>query len=139
MASSPETQKMCRIDDPITNIGYKIIYRTSKERYEIWTQYKDQNNRLRRNRVTYDEAIRREHDLKSLTDYVIDYLAGKHIRYYDNEVQEKSVIKNRKNIEKKSVSKKSATKLSAIKRSPKKSEETFAYSADLKVKKLVLR
>ena len=96
MMNIPETQKMCRIDDPITNIGYKIIYRTSKNRYEIWTQYKDQNGKFRRNRVTYDEAIRREHNLKSLTDYVREYLVGKHIQFYDDDVWEQSGEKNRK-------------------------------------------
>ena len=84
MNKIPETQKMCRIDDPITKIGYKIIYRASKDRYEIWTQYKDQNGKLLRNRVTYDEAVRREHDLESLIDYVREYLVGKHVRFYDD-------------------------------------------------------
>lgn len=91
-----ETQKKLRIDDPVTNIGYKIIYRTSKDRYEIWTQYKDKNGKLLRNRVTYDEAVKRERDLESLTDYVRDYLVGKHIRFYDDGVWEKSGENNRK-------------------------------------------
>ena len=99
MKNIPETQKICRIDDPITNIGYKIIYRTSKDRYEIWTQYKDKNGKLRRNRVTYDEAIRREHDLESLTDYVRVHLVGKHIRFYDDDCKQ-SGDKNGKSEEK---------------------------------------
>ena len=94
-----ETQKKLRINDPITNIGYKIIYHTSKERYEIWTQYKDKSGKLRRNRVTYDEAIRREHDLESLTDYVREYLVGKHIRFYDDTCKQ-SGEKSRKSEEK---------------------------------------
>lgn len=107
MTYVPETQKMCRIDDPITNIGYKIIYRTSKDRYEIWTQYKDQDGKPRRNRVTYDEAVRREHDLESLTDYVREYLVGKHIRFYDDACKQ-SGEKNRKPEEKVPVVKPSA-------------------------------
>ena len=99
MTYVPETQKMCRIDDPITNIGYKIIYRASKDRYEIWTQYKEQNGKLLRNRVTYDEAIKREHDLESLTDYVREYLVGQHIRFYDDACKQ-SGDKNGKSEEK---------------------------------------
>lgn len=99
MKNIPETQKICRVDDPITNIGYKIIYRASKDRYEIWTQYKDQSGKLRRNRVTYDEAIRREHDLESLTDYVREYLVEKHIRFYDDTCKQ-SDEKSRKSEEK---------------------------------------
>ena len=100
MRNIPETQKICRIDDPINNIGYKIIYRSSKDRYEIWTQYKDWNGARRRNRVQYAEAIRREHDLESLIDYVNEYLVGKHIRFYDDETWKKSSEKNRKPAEK---------------------------------------
>ena len=99
MINYQETQKVCRIDDSITNIGYKIIYRASKDRYEIWTQYKDQNGKIRRNRVTYDEAIRREHDLESLTDYVRECLVGKHIRFYDD-VCKQSGEKSRESEEK---------------------------------------
>ena len=95
MNKIPETQKMCRIDDPITKIGYKIIYRASKDRYEIWTQYKDQNGKLLRNRVTYDEAVRREHDLESPIDYVREYLVGKHVRFYDDGTWKRFGEKNR--------------------------------------------
>ena len=97
MIDTPETQKMCRIDDPVTKIGYKIIYRASKDRYEIWTQYKDNKGKTRRNRVKYAEAIRREHDLKSLTDYVREYLVGQHIRFYDD-AGIKGINNNKKSI-----------------------------------------
>ena len=80
MKRTGETQKMYRKDDPVTKIGYKIIYVKSKDRYEIWTQYKDRNNELHRNRVQYEEAIRREHDLEGLIDYVDNYLIRNHIR-----------------------------------------------------------
>ena len=85
MKSTGKAQKMCRIDDPVTHIGYKIIYRESMDRYEIWTQYKDKNGLFHRNRVLYDEAIKREHDLESLTKYVTDYLVGEHVRFYEGE------------------------------------------------------
>ena len=97
MIDTPESQKMCRIDDPVTKIGYKIIYRASKDRYEIWTQYKDNKGKTRRNRVKYAEAIRREHDLKSLTDYVREYLVEKHIRFYDD-AGIKGINNNKKSI-----------------------------------------
>ena len=83
MKSTGKAQKMCRVDDPVTHIGYKIIYRESMDRYEIWTQYKDKNGLFHRNRVLYDEAIKREHDLESLTKYVTDYLVGEHVRFYE--------------------------------------------------------
>lgn len=124
MKNIPETQKMCRIDDPITNIGYKIIYRTSKDRYEIWTQYKDKNGKLRRKRVTYDEAIRREHDLESLTDYVREYLVGMHIRFYDDACKQ-SGDKNRKSEEKVSAVKPSAN--------PKEKETPTTEKPDVKI------
>ena len=84
MSNAYETQKVCRFNDYVTGIGYKIIYRASKDRYEIWTQYKDQNGKLHRNRINYDEAIRLEHDLERLSDYVREYLVGKHIQFYDD-------------------------------------------------------
>ena len=85
MMNMSETRKICRINDPITRIGYKIIYRASKDQYEIWTQFKDQNGKLRRNRVDYDEAVRLEHDIEGLTEYVKEYLVGKHVRFYDEQ------------------------------------------------------
>lgn len=124
MKNPPETQKMCRIDDPITNIGYKIIYRASKDRYEIWTQYKDKSGKLRRNRVTYDEAIRREHDLESLIDYVREYLVGKHIRFYDDTCKQ-SGEKSRKPEEKISAVKPSAN--------PKEKETPTTEKSDVKI------
>ena len=124
MKYTPETQKMCRIDDPITNIGYKIIYRKSKDRYEIWAQYKDQNGKLLRNRVTYDEAIRSEHDLGSLTDYVREYLVGKHIRFYDDACKQ-SGEKSRKLEEKVSAIKSSANS--------KEKETPTAEKPDVKI------
>ena len=125
MKNIPETQKMCRIDDPITNIGYKIIYRTSKNRYEIWTQYKDKSGKLRRNRVTYDEAIRRENNLESIADYVREYLVGKHIRFYDDGAWEKRGDKNRKSKEKVP-----ALKLST---NPKEKETPTTEKPDVKI------
>ena len=125
MKNIPETQKMCRIDDPITNIGYKIIYRTSKNRYEIWTQYKDKSGKLRRNRVTYDEAIRRENNLESIADYVREYLVGKHIRFYDDGAWEKRGDKNRKSEEKVP-----ALKLST---NPKEKETPTTEKPDVKI------
>ena len=85
MKSTGKAQKMYRIDDPVTHIGYKIIYRESVDRYEIWTQYKDKNGVPHRNRVMYDEAVEREHDLEGLTKYATDYLVGEHVRFYEGE------------------------------------------------------
>ena len=124
MKNTPETQKICRIDDPITNIGYKIIYRTSEDRYEIWTQYKDKSGKLRRNRVTYDGAIRREHDLESLTDYVREHLVGKHIRFYDDACKQ-SGKKHRKPEENVSAVKPSAN--------PKEKETPNTENPDVKI------
>ena len=50
MKRTGETQKMYRADDPVTRIGYKIIYVKSKDHYEIWTQYNDKYGKLRRPR-----------------------------------------------------------------------------------------
>lgn len=41
----------------------------------------------------YDEAVRREHDLDSLKEYVRDYLVGQHIRFYDDVPVMKSMPK----------------------------------------------
>ena len=92
MLNVPETRKICRINDPETNIGYKIIYRASKDRYEIWAQYKDGQGILHRNRVTYDEAIRRERHLFGLIEYVKEYLVGKHIRFYNEDIKKTSQL-----------------------------------------------
>ena len=105
MLNVPETRKICRINDPDTNIGYKIIYRASKDRYEIWAQYKDDQGILHRNRVTYDEAIRRERHLFGLIGYVKEYLVGNHIRFFD-EVIEKATQDNNSYIAKQSRAKK---------------------------------
>ena len=94
MLNVPETRKICRINDPDTDIGYKIIYRASKDRYEIWAQYKDDQGILHRNRVTYDEAIRRERHLFGLIEYVKEYLVGNHIRFFDEVIEKATQDKN---------------------------------------------
>lgn len=98
MKSTGKARKMLRIDDPVTHIGYKIIYREAQDRYEIWTQYKDKYGAPHRNRVMYDEAVKREHDLEALTEYATDFLVGEHVRFYEGEefeiVDEKPVRQN---------------------------------------------
>ena len=61
----------------------QIIYVKSKDRYEIWTQYKDKYGKLHRNRVTFSVAIRREHDLNGLIDYVDNHLVKNHVRFFE--------------------------------------------------------
>lgn len=77
------TQKKYRKNDPVTKIGYKIIHVVWKGYYEIWTQYTDKYGKFRKNKVMYEEAIRRERDLEGLIDYVDNYLIKNHIRFYE--------------------------------------------------------
>ena len=81
-----ETQKIFRMDDEITSIGYKIIYRRSKNIYEIWTQYYDTNHKLHRNRVRTDIAIELENDGERLIEYVKNVLVAEHYSFYKNGV-----------------------------------------------------
>lgn len=78
-----ETQKICNITDETTKIRYKIIYRRSADRYEIWTQYRDESRKLHRNRITFDEAIAVESDCDKTIAYVNDFLVANHINIYD--------------------------------------------------------
>lgn len=93
-----ETQKICSITDEKTKITYKIIYRNSANRYEIWTQFYDAMGKLRRNRITFAEALAIESDFEKTKAYVNDFLVANHINIYENiavvdtEVLEKAII-----------------------------------------------
>lgn len=79
-----ETQKICNITDDITKIRYKIIYRKSANRYEIWTQFYDDYGKRRRNRITFPEALAVENDCAATIAYVNDCLVANHINIYVN-------------------------------------------------------
>lgn len=83
MSGEQETQKICNITDEVTKIRYKIIYRRSANRYEIWTQFHDANGKLRRNRITFNEALAVESDCDKTIAYVNDYLVANHINIYE--------------------------------------------------------
>ena len=90
MNGERETQKVCNITDEVTKIRYKIIYRSSSDRYEIWTQFCDGAGKLHRNRITFAEAIAVESDKDKTIAYVNEYLVENHINIYtNNEVNNK--------------------------------------------------
>ena len=74
------------INDPVTQIGYKIVYVTPDDTYQIWTQYHYKGGKLLRNRVRTDEAIRLEKDLAALIKYVEEGIVGKHYKFYEDGV-----------------------------------------------------
>ena len=83
MSGKHETQKICNITDETTRIRYKIIYRRSADRYEIWTQYRDESRKLHRNRITFEEALAVESDCDKTIAYVNDFLVANHINIYE--------------------------------------------------------
>ena len=85
MNGERETQKVCNIADEVTKIRYKIIYRRSSDRYEIWTQFCDEEGKLHRNRITFDEAIAVESDKNKTIAYVNEYLVANHINIYSDD------------------------------------------------------
>ena len=86
MKNSKQTKKIKLINDPVTQIGYKIIHVSPDDIYQIWTQYHYYNGKLLRNRVRTDEAIRLEKDLTALIQYVEEEIVGKHYKFYENGV-----------------------------------------------------
>lgn len=78
-----ETQKICNIIDDVTNLRYKIIYRRSKDRYEIWTQFYDANGKLHRKRISFEDALAVEKNLEKTIGYVNESLVAKHINIYE--------------------------------------------------------
>ena len=84
MKNSKQTKKIKLINDPVTQIGYKIIHVSPDDIYQIWTQYNYCNGKLLRNRVRTDEAIRLEKDLTVLIQYVEEEIVGKHYKFYEN-------------------------------------------------------
>ena len=84
MKNSKQTKKIKLINDPVTQIGYKIIHVSPDNIYQIWTQYHYCNGKLLRNRVRTDEAIRLEKDLTALSQYVEEEIVGKHYKFYEN-------------------------------------------------------
>jgi len=98
--SDIEAKKVCNIVDDVTNIRYKIVYKKSLKRYEIYTQYKDEAGKFRRNRILYKEAIAVEHDLQKTIDYVNNVLVANHINIYeDSEYMANRVFRKRRRIE----------------------------------------
>lgn len=75
--------KQYRKDDPVTGIGYKIIYNKPRGKYEIYTQY-PYNGKNLRNKIRTPEVIKREHDLEKLIDYVENTIIENHIRFFEN-------------------------------------------------------
>ena len=98
-----ETQKICNITDDVTKIRYKIIYRRSADRFEIWTQFHDESGRLRRNRITFSEAITVESDKDKTIAFVNDYLVANHINIYEDSGYNPKAVKYRHNNESKPV------------------------------------
>lgn len=86
MKTSKQTKKIKLINDPVTQIGYKIIHVSPDDIYQIWTQYHYCNGKLLRNRVRTDEAIRLEKDLAALIKYVEEEIVGKHYEFYEDGV-----------------------------------------------------
>ena len=84
MKNSKQTKKIKLINDPVTQIGYKIIHVSPDNIYQIWTQYHYCNGKLLRNRVRTDEAIRLEKDLTALIQYVEEEIVGKHYKFYED-------------------------------------------------------
>lgn len=82
-----------RTDDPITGIGYKIIFNRPKGRYEIYTQYHVESGKPPlRNRITIPEVKKREHDLESLIDLVENHIVKNHLRFYKDKVYLKTPV-----------------------------------------------
>lgn len=82
--------KQYRKDDPVTGIGYKIIYSKPHGKYEIYTQY-PYNGKPLRNKIRTPEVIRREHDLDLLIDYIENTIIKNHIRFFKNGVFDKEL------------------------------------------------
>lgn len=98
-----ETQKLCNITDDVTKIRYKVIYRRSADRYEIWTRFRDALGKLHRNRITFSEAIAVESDKDKTIAYVNDYLVANHINIYEDKL-DKRKVGNRQSAKKTNVS-----------------------------------
>lgn len=101
MSGEQKTQKICNITDDVTTIRYKIIYRSSAKRYEIWTQYKDESGKLRRNRITFAEALEVETDKDKTIAFVNDVLVAKHVNIYAGDDLSRTVKRPRKQNNKK--------------------------------------
>ncbi len=99
MKDEYETQKICNITDYVTKIRYKVIYRSSADRYEIWTQFRDDLGKLHRNRITFVEAISVEADKDKTIAYVNDYLVANHINIYEDK-QNKCNVGSRQSAQK---------------------------------------
>lgn len=82
--------KQYRNDDPVTGIGYKIIYSKPHGKYEIYTQY-PYNGKNLRNKIRTPEVMRREHDLDQLIDYINNTIIKNHIQFFQNGVFNKEL------------------------------------------------
>ena len=82
--------KRYRNDDPVTGIGYKIIYNRPHGKYEIYTQY-PYNGKNLRNKIRTPEVIKREHDLDLLIDYIENTIIKNHIRFFKKGVFDKEL------------------------------------------------
>ena len=95
MNEKQETLKICNIVDDSTHIRYKIIYRRSANRYEIWSQFYDDSGKLHRNRITSNEAVAVELDCEKTIAYVKEYLVAQHINIYDGKIKARKVKNKR--------------------------------------------
>lgn len=121
-----ETQKICNIIDDVTKIRYKIIYRRSADRYEIWTQFYDGSGRLRRNRITFSEAISVESDKDKTIEFVNDYLVANHINIYEDSDYRSKTVKHRHNKKSESVQERNNPNSIFVKHECKDLDQLFA-------------
>ena len=82
--------KQYRNDDPVTGIGYKIIYSKPHGKYEIYTQY-SYNKKNLRNKIRTPEVVKREHDLDQLIDYIENTIIKNHICFFKDGVFDKEL------------------------------------------------
>lgn len=83
MTEKQETKRICNILDDSTHIRYKIIYRKSANRYEIWSHSYDDNGKIHRNRITSKEALAVETDCEKIIAYVREHLVTQHVNIFN--------------------------------------------------------
>ena len=81
----------------MTKIRYKIIFRNSANRYEIWTQYYDELGKLHRKRINFSKAIAIESDRDKTIEYVNNYLVANHVNIYSNNENKHKINNQNKN------------------------------------------
>lgn len=76
------TKKVCLLSDEVTKIKYKVIHVMPKDTYEIYTQYKDESNKLLRRKILDEEVVAVEKDKDKVISYVRDVLIAEHRNMY---------------------------------------------------------